>query len=122
MDRNSKKATLTNALYILSHPQDILSVQAATKKGGSIVFQPDHAELRYADGTEFSIERDGRLYYLRTYGENIESDYVNYTQDIKEWNEILGHCNYEDIIKLEGKVDGMKVTGKDSVMSGDCDT
>ena len=58
--------------------------------------------------------KDGRLYYLKTNDENIDSDSVTYTQDIKEWHAILGHCNYEDIIKVENVVDGMKVAGKDS--------
>eukprot|EP00794_Sanderia_malayensis_P019552 gene19552-21484_t len=118
IDENPKKATLTDALYIPSYPQDIFSVQAATERGTSIIFQPDHAELKYKDGTEFSIEKDGRLYYLKAYDEKSESDTVNYTQDIKERHEILGHCNYDDIIKLEKVVDGMKVTGKESVKSG----
>ena len=122
IEGNPKKATLTNALYIPSYPQDIFSVQAATEKGASLIFQPDHAELKYKDGTEFSIEKDGRLYYLKTYEDNIESDSVNYTQDIKEWHEILGHCKYEDIIRLEEVVDGMKGTGKGSVKPGDCNT
>ena len=119
IEENPKTATLTNAFYIPSYPQDIFSVQAATEKGASIIFQPDHAEIKYKDGTEFSIEKDGRLYYLN---DNMESDSVNYTWNIKEWHEILGHSNYEDIIKLEDVVDGMKVTGKDSVKPGDCNT
>ena len=118
---NPEKATLTNALYVPSYPQDIFSVQAATEKGACIIFQSDYAELKY-DETEFNIEKDGRLSYLKTYDVKSESDSVNYTRDIKGWHAILGHCNYEDIIKLEGVVDGMKVSGKDSVKSGDCNT
>ena len=119
---NPKKVTLTNALYIPSYPQDIFSVQAATDRGACKMFQPDHAELKYKDGTEFSTEKNGRLYYLKTFEINIESDSVNYSRDIKELHAILGHCNYEDIIKLEDVVDGMTVTGKNCVKPGDCNT
>ena len=31
--------------------------------------------------------------------------------NIYEWHEILGHCNFDDILKLESEVSGMKVTG-----------
>ena len=121
IEENSKKATLKNALYIPSYPQDSFSVQAATKKGASHFSQPDHAELKHKDGTEFIIEKDGSLYYLKTY-DNTESHSVNYTRNIKEWHEIKGHRNYEGVLKLEDVVDGMKVTGKDSVKPGDCNT
>ena len=121
IEENPKKATLTNALYIPSYPQDIFSVQAAPEKVVSLIFEPDQDELKYKDGTEFSIEKDGTLYYLKTH-DNMESEFVNYTRNIKEWHEILGHCNYQDIIKLEDVVDGMKVTSKDSVKPGDCNT
>ena len=59
-------ATMTNALYIPSYPQEIFSVQAATDRGACIMFQSDHAELKFKDGTEFNIEKNGRLYYLKT--------------------------------------------------------
>ena len=28
-----------------------------------------------------------------------------------EWHNILGHCNFDDVLKLESVVDGMKVVG-----------
>jgi len=44
-----------------------------------------------------------KLYYLNSV--------VNNTGDshsIKEWHEILGHCNVKDVVKLETVVEGMK--------------
>ena len=40
------------------------------------------------------------------------------TKSLKEWHEIMGHCNLKDVIALEGIVDGMKVVDKDGF---DCD-
>ncbi|XP_068704666.1 uncharacterized protein [Montipora foliosa] len=100
-------ATLKNALYIPTYPQNIFSVQAATERGASVSFNPDSAELVYKDGTKFNIEKHGRLYYLNTFNKN-DSDSVNYMCDQKGWHEILGHCNYKDILKLKDVVEGMK--------------
>ena len=41
------------------------------------------------------------------------------SNDLKVWNTILGHCNYEDVVKLEEVVDGVKVN--DSTIRPDCD-
>ena len=114
------KATLQNALFIPSYPQDIFSVQAATERGASVTFQPDSAELTYKDGTKFVIEKHGRLYYLNTYDNIADSDSVNCVRSMNEWHQILGHCNYDDIEKLEHVVDGMKVSHKSSSKPNDC--
>ena len=59
MDTTGKRvnATLKNALYIPTYPQNIFSVQAATERGASVSFNPDSAELVYKDGTKFNIEK-----------------------------------------------------------------
>ena len=49
-------ATLKNALYIPTYPQNIFSVQAATERGASVSFNSDSAELVYRDGTKFKIQ------------------------------------------------------------------
>ena len=108
------KATLQNALFIPLYPEDIFSVQAATERGPSVTFQPDFAELTYKDGKKFVIEKHGRLYYLNTYDNITVSDSVNCVRPMNEWHQILGHCNYDDIKKLEHVVDGMKVSHESS--------
>lgn len=35
--------------------------------------------------------------------------------DIQKWHEILGHCNYDDVQKLQGVVDGMTIKGNPDV-------
>ena len=112
-------ATLTNALYVPSCPQNIFSVQAVTSRGASVTFQPDRAELVNHDGTKFTVVKRGRLYFLGICDGAVTCDCTNYACDVSDWHEILGHCNYDDILKLERIVDGMKVTGK-SEKPGDC--
>ena len=109
----SVNADLENALYVPSYPQDIFSVQAATEKGATVVFRPDSAELIACDGTKFDIEKRGRLYYLCS---NVSP--ANHADNLKRWHEILGHCNINDVLKLENVVDGMKITDKTNF---DCD-
>ena len=69
-----RKATLNNALYIPSYPQNIFSVQAATEKGAKVNFNADSGELVNKDGVKFPIQKHGRLYYLcKTSTDNIRS-------------------------------------------------
>ena len=108
--------TLSNVLFVPTYPQDIFSVQAATEKGAQITFQPDSAKLVDRSGDEFNIDKRGRLYYLTVYDEEEppdQGDSLYYTCDLKRWHEILGHCNTDDIVKLESVVEGMKVKNKD---------
>ena len=52
------KVKLENTLYIPTYPQNILSVQAATKRGATIKFCHDSAELIAPDGTKFKSARE----------------------------------------------------------------
>lgn len=108
------KACLKNALYVPTFPQNIFSVQAETERGASVHFKPDNAELVYKDGTKFNIEKHGKLYFLHTCdSDNGQmNDSINYASDLKGWHEILGHCNYDDVMNVERVVDGMKIVGK----------
>ena len=99
--------TFTNALLVPSYPQDIFSVQAATENGARVNFRPQSAELIHSSDAKFKIEKRGRLYFLKTYSDH---DNVNYTCDMQQWHEILGHCNFDDILSLESVVEGMNVS------------
>ena len=95
------------------------SVQAATDKGASVKFEPKSATLVYKNGTTFNIDQHGRLYYLNLYDAESNVETVNYMScDLQRWHEIFGHCNYEDILKLEGVVKGMNITGAKSKPPG----
>ena len=80
---------LEDALYIPSYKHNIFSVQAAVSKGGAVNLTPNSSELSAPDGTKFSIQKYGKLYYL---------NYTNpsggaYSAEV--WHKILGHCKNE---------------------------
>ena len=95
---------LENVLYIPSYPQNIFSVQSATKRGASVKFYQNRAELIASDGTTFEIEQQGRLYYLYKSSVNQQRK-----ESLETWHKILGHCNIEDVKKLEHVVNGMHI-------------
>ena len=111
---NVQTALLKNALYVPSYKQDIFSVQAATSRGATVSFTPDRA-----NGTEFDIKQNGKLYYLNSVVSSSMSRQQGNSKSLREWHEILGHCNLQDIFALENVVDGMRVTGKKEF---DCET
>ena len=104
---------LTNALYVPTFPQNIFSVQAATNKGASVSFQPDSAQLSL-NGKEFNIEKHGKLYFLPIIDNNAHT-MVNSVQELglQGWHEVLGHCNFDDVIHLERVANGMRIQDKD---------
>ena len=106
---------LTNCLCIPSYKQNIFSVAAATASGASVQFSPDSPELTIGD-TVFNIKNHGNLYYLIIVMNN---KVVKHSAE--RWHNILGHCNMNDILKLEGVVDGMQIVNK-TKFSNYCDT
>ena len=104
------KTVLRRALYIPSYPQDIFSVQAAADSGATVTFQKGKDILVLKDGTQFPIHVHDRLYYLHTIPDGCD-DRVKGCYDLKTWHEILGHCNIDDVQRLKGVVDGMKMLG-----------
>ena len=110
----SYDSILDNCLYIPSYPENIFSIKAATLKGSSINFYPNYAELVTGDGTAFEIQCRGKLYYLS------DVTFVNRVCDLEKWHKILGHCNTNDILKLEPIVDGMKISKKNDFECEPC--
>ena len=104
------KTVLRRALYIPSYPQDIFSVQAAADSEATMIFKKGKDILVHKDGTQFPIHVHDRLYYLHTIRDGCD-DRVKGCYDLKTWHEILGHCNFDDVQRLEGVVDGMKIEG-----------
>ena len=104
-------ATLRQALYIPSFSQDILSVTAATASGATVIFKKGKNALIHKDGTKFHIHVHDRLYYVLTLNEDKGDDQCKGCHDMQTWHEILGHCNYNDIQRLQDVVDGMKIKG-----------
>lgn len=105
------KTMLRNALYIPTYPQDIFSVKAATSNGATVIFREGKNVLLHRDGTKFPIHVHNKLYYLHT-KDNECVDQCKKCNDLQTWHEILGHCNYKDIIKLQDVVDGMEIKSR----------
>ena len=95
---------LDNALYIPSYKQNIFSVSAAIEKGASVSLEKEGKYFKAPDGTIFGIEQKGRLYYL-----NSISCSKNNASSLMEWHKIMGHCNFQDLRKLQNVVEGMKI-------------
>ena len=112
---NEKNIVLKNALYVPSYNQDIFSVHAATERGCSVNFDPDGAKLEAPDETIFDITKSGKLYFLN----NIRPESVK-TYSLTQWHKILGHCNNDDVIRLESVVDGMKLSDKCKLNCSEC--
>ncbi|XP_068228310.1 uncharacterized protein [Palaemon carinicauda] len=100
-----QNVVLDNALYIPNFKQNIFSVQSAVSKGATVSFNPNHSELISPNGVSFEINKKGKLYYLN----NVNSCK---SHSLEEWHKVLGHCNVKDILKLEDKAEGMKISAK----------
>ena len=107
---NARDVMLNSALYVPSYQQSIFSVHAAVERGASVSLGKDVKQLQCPDGTTFEIKQTGRLYYL-----NSISSSKNNACSLNEWHKILGHCNYGDLRKLEGVVEGMRVTNYEEI-------
>ena len=143
-----RSATLHNALYCPSYPQNIFSVKSATERGHSVYFSKDNNELVSKGGVRFPIHSNGGLYYLYSVSTGIVDEcrkispldnntgdddtrtvhVCNISTSIQEvqvcdldmWHKILGHCNAGDILKLEDVVDGMKISDKSHFHCSSC--
>lgn len=100
-----QNVVLDNALYIPTFKQNIFSVQSAVSKGATVSFNPNHSELISPNGVSFEINKKGKLCYLN----NVSSCK---SRSLEEWHKVLGHCNVKDILKLEDKAEGMKISDK----------
>lgn len=103
------RAQLRDALYMPSYPHDIFSVARATNGDATITFKRGSSHMVTKDGSRFDIHESGNLYYLPTIEESV--DQCKVCHDLQTWHEIMGHCNYEDVQKLQGVVRGMEIRG-----------
>ena len=103
-------AKLRHALYVPSYPCDILSVHQAVQNGSSVLFGDDRTVLKTKDGTVFDINKVGKLYYLPTVQ---SSDHMCVFKEksvtSKQFHQMMGHCNLDDLIKLENISEGIKI-------------
>ena len=95
-------------------------MKAATKSGSTVIFKEGKDALIARNGNRFNIHVYDRLYYLHTEIE-CNDDKCNAIHDIQAWHEILGHCNYDDVLKLQSVVHGMEIKGKLSRPEQECE-
>lgn len=106
-------STLRKALYIPSCQQDMFSVKAATDSGATVIFEQGRDVLIYKDGTKFHIHVYNGLNYLQTVHDECD-DKCKSCFDIQK-------CNYDDVQKLQGVLDGMTITGKPNKPTPHCE-
>ena len=58
------------------------------------------------------LKKCGKLYYLNRVVSSTMAKQTSKTKPLRDWHQILGHCNLQDVLALEGVVDGMKVVDK----------
>ncbi|GAB1609461.1 hypothetical protein Ahia01_001231700 [Argonauta hians] len=106
-----QKIILKDTLYIPSFGQNILSVTAATNNGAAFNFQKDSAHMNFHN-RNFRINQRKNLYYLNSVR--------NTAKTLQEWHEILGHCNKNDILKLQNVVKGMCISSTENFSCETC--
>ncbi|XP_071949175.1 uncharacterized protein [Antedon mediterranea] len=112
IDENNEKVetVLKNALYIPTYPHNIMSVRAATTTGARVTLSKEENTITNA-GRTFKMSIIDNLYYLPTTSAPREVDKLSLVKDLQYWHRVLGHCNFDDVLKLEKVVDGMEIKG-----------
>lgn len=100
--------TAVSFLFIVTHTN-------TTASRATVIFKKGKNVLIHRDGTKFHIHVHYRLYYLHTVnnndGDDEFDDQCRGCFDMQTWHEIMGHCDYDDIQRLQSVVDGMKIKG-----------
>ena len=111
---NIIEVKLYGVLYIPSYPQWIFSVRAATENGAVVIFEGNSATIISSGGLKFPVSMKEKLYYL------CKSDVSSkQSSTLRNWHQLLGHCNSGDITKLVDCVSGMTLTDRKSF---DCES
>ena len=106
-DDCAHKILLKDALYITNYKKDIFSVTAATDHGVCVNFISDESDL--------NSRWQNNLYNLN----NVQNFQMK-PKSLKEWHDILDHCNIKDALNLEKVVNGMEIMDKDELSCESC--
>ena len=110
---------LLNTLYIPDFKHNIFSVSSATKHGAQISFSQCSGQM-IAKGRVFRFVKVNNLYFLNSTDQGKKTiDSIKSCRSLEEWHKLMGHCNTNDIIKLEKCTKNMKITNKTNF---DCET
>ena len=140
---NMRNSVLKRALYIPSFPQDLFSVNGATEENPKtqVTFGSKCAVMTTEDGTQFIMPKRGKLWFIDSYiGTKTNIVEINTVKNndnnnssaepspapskrndtLENWHKIMGHCNKEDVLRLENVVDGMKISSKSLLQCEPC--
>ena len=122
---NAHNVTLRDSLYIPSFKKDIMSVSKLVKSGHSVHFTPEGSNITTNDGAVFHLIPKNNLYYLSR--NNTVPDELHHVSSVsstphtlREWHTLMGHCNQDDLLRLEDSVKGMKITDKQKFFCTTC--
>ena len=89
-------------------------MRAATENGAVVIFEGNSATIISSGGLKFPVSMKEKLYYL------CKSDVSSkQSSTLRNWHQLLGHCNSGDITKLVDCVSGMTLTDRKSF---DCES
>ncbi|KAL0279436.1 UNVERIFIED_CONTAM: hypothetical protein PYX00_000991 [Menopon gallinae] len=110
-----QNVTLKDTLYIPKSKSNLLSVPRVTKRGYTVVFKNDRAEIKRKNGsTLVTARRAGGLYIV----EEPEKIFCGGGGQIKKWHQRDGHMNSNDLGRLESRktVNGLRLMGRDDTL------
>ena len=102
---------------------------AAIENGAEVVFRKGSSELTLNNGTKFSVHKRQNLFFLDNVSSVTSKQSVNVVLDKGDakrkanlylWHRIMGHCNEDDVMRLENVVDGMAIEKKDKFQCETC--
>ena len=111
IDGKPRQVTIKQALCIPSYKQNILSVHCMTQSGTKVNFAENECLIIMKNGIKFPISQSGRLYFVHSINDTCNKTKL-ISKSLENWHYTLGHCNSNDIVELEKKVESMKITDK----------
>ena len=121
LNGSSQKIALKNVLYLPELKRNLLSVQAMTKLGATVVFEGNECRISKDSRLVGIGIMQGKLYMLKV----VPEEYVNVAKNnpnMELWHCRFGHLGMDNISKLlnENMVEGMS-NAKDGDMSDVCE-
>ena len=111
---------LSDVLFMPKFPISVISMSKTTEKGAKYIFSEEKNILISPTGDTLPLVNKNNLYYLPIRSQsNTEAMFMSQARTLRQWHEILGHCNFDSIRKLELQNPTMKIKGDKS--NFDCD-
>ena len=118
----AKKQVTFKNVYLLPNLNHagIISVKSSIKQGHAYNFNSDFSCV-IIDKVKcpLSSKDDSDLFYLDV---DLDTVQINTTiaRPAADWHAIMGHLNFDDLLKMESKVEGMTITSKKQRICNPC--